>query len=326
MPEGTLHIDTYLTNLSIMYANAEFVGHQLYPFVPVTKRSNKYPIYGKEMFNNLNDRRSPGAEAKKSRWSLSSGTYFADGHALKDYVAREDQENQDKPPLDILADSTIVLTNQIALNREINIAAQLVTDMTGANTVSLSSIKWDNNANDPIAKLRAGIDTIAKRIGRLPNTLVLSRPVFTAIINNTNVLSLLTGVSNLADANITALKIAQLLGLDKVVVANAIKNTANQGQTASLDWVWGKTAVLAYIDPAPGLRTLSLGATFRWTNALTALGGPKEVAEAVPGAGAQFVERYYWQPNKADVVEVHDYYDLKTVAADAGILYTSAIA
>ena len=156
--------------------------------------------------------------------------------------------------------------------------------------------------------------------------MILSRKVFTGIINNQYVRGLLSGVNDLQQANITAQKLAALLGIDKVILAAGIKNTANQGQAASLDWIWGARALLFYSDPAPGLRTLSLGRGFRWRNALTALGGPKEVSEQIPGAGAQFVETYYWQPNKSDMVEVHDYYDLKTVAADAGILYTNAVA
>ena len=45
-----IHIDQALTNLSVMYRNAAYVGDQVLPILPVNKRSNKYFIYRKEDF------------------------------------------------------------------------------------------------------------------------------------------------------------------------------------------------------------------------------------------------------------------------------------
>jgi hypothetical protein len=317
MPEGTFHIDKALTDLSIAYRNAAYVADRVYPVVPVEKESDKYYKHGKEFFRVRDDRRSPGSEARPSRWSLSDDTFFCGGHALKDYVPREHQANQD-PALDLIADTTEGLTDQIQLIREDNLVTALVADLTGASVVDLAAIKWDADANNPIKKVRAEKEAIAKRVGVMPNVLLLSQPVFTAVRQNSTVVNLITGAQSAEQALVSAAQLAGLLELDEVLVAGAVKDTANEGQAASLDFVWGKRALLFYRPANPGRKTLSLGYTFRWRNALGALG--------VSSGGGQGVERYYNQPTKSDVVEVHDYYDLKTVDKDAGSLFINAIA
>ncbi len=317
MPEGTFHFDQALSNISVGYRNAAMVADRVFPVVGEDKQSNKYFKHGKEHFRVRDDRRSPGTEAKRSRWTLSDDSYFCEGHALKDGVPREHTANQDMP-LDLLADTTETLTDQIQLIREDALVTKLVADMTGTSLVDLAAVKWDNDANDPAKKIRLEKETIAKRVGKMPNVLVLSQPVFTAVRQNAKIVNLITGATKVRDALVTADQLAALLELEEVIVAACIKDTAAEGQAASLDWVWGKRALLLVRAANPGRKTLSLGHTIRWTKALQAMG--------VAGGGAQGVERYYWQPTKEDIVEVHDYYDLKTIDKDAGALFINAIA
>lgn len=317
MPEGTFHFDQALTNLSVAYRNQALMADRVFPAVGVDKQSDKYFVHGKQNFDVRDDRRSAGSEARESRWALSDDSFFCEGHALKDYVARETQANQDIP-LDLLADTTEVLTDQILLNREDALVTALVAGMTGASVVDLAAVKWDADANNPIKKVRAEKENVAKRVGVMPNVLLLSQPVFTAVRQNSTVVNLITGAQSAEQALVSAAQLAGLLELDEVLVAAGVKNTANPLQAASLDWIWGKRALLFYRPPNPGRKTLSLGYTFRWNRALQAMG-------VAGGAGGQGVERYYWQPRKADVVEVHDYYDLKIVDKDVGALFINAI-
>lgn len=37
-----IHIDQALTNISVMYRNASYVADEVFPILPVSKRSNKY--------------------------------------------------------------------------------------------------------------------------------------------------------------------------------------------------------------------------------------------------------------------------------------------
>lgn len=316
MPEGKIRIDQALTDVSVGYKNGEYVADRVLPVVPVDHKSDKYYVHGKDLFRVRDDRRSPGGEARKSRWTLSNSPYFCEGHALKDFVAREDQSDAD-PQLDLLMDTTEVLTDQILLNQEVSLVTLLAAGMTGSSVVDLAAIKWNNDANDPVKKIKEQALVIGKRTGKRPNVLTLSAPVFDAISENAKVTARITGAADLPSAKVTPQQLASLLMIDEVIVASAIKDTANEGQTAVTDWVWGAYGLLQYRPRNPGRKTLSLGYTFHWTKAFQNADGE--------AAGAQFVKRYYWEPNTADVVEVHKYYDQVLVATDAGVLFTNAI-
>src|SRR5262249_26251264 len=92
---SAVHIDTALTNVSVMYRNEDYVADQVLPEVPVDKQSDKYFVYGVENLRPDDDTRRPGSQSNEVTWSLSTDGYYADGHALSDVIPDEQRENQD---------------------------------------------------------------------------------------------------------------------------------------------------------------------------------------------------------------------------------------
>lgn len=320
--EGKVHIDSALSNISVGYSNNEFISEQVFPVVPVDKDSDAYYKSGKERFRARDDMRAPGTEAKPSRMVLSDDSYRCDGHALSDSVPREKTNAQDAS-LNLLADTTDYLTEQVALRQEVNLVSRITTDMTaGSRVSSLTSVPWNNDANDPVAKIMTEIDTIAKLCGKRPNTLALSAAVFTAMALNAKVRGLLGGATDIRQTVVTPEQLAAALQLDRVLIASAVYDTAAEGQSASLAYVWGALALLFYRPASPGLKTISLGYTFHWRRALATVDG---TATGVNGIGSQFVRRYFDDKKIADVVEVHKYYAQKTVVPEAGTLFTNCL-
>ena len=303
---GKLHVDTALTNVSVAYRNAGFVAARVFPEITVDKQSNKYPVYGRDIMRPVDDARRPGAVSIEIDWALSHTAYYADGHALNMSIPDEWRSNADQG-LNLDVDTTEELTEKIDLNREVNLVAALV---AGATTVTQTSTKWDADANDPIALIDAQKDVIAKKIGKMPNVLVISQPVFRAIKHNAKVTARLTGAVNLPAANVTAGQLAEHLELDEVIVASGVKLTSAEGQaTLTSEFIWGKDALLFYRPPSPGLRTISLGYHFMWRT----------------GQLGSLVYRGRFERGHADFIEVMKYYDQKIVAVDAGILFTACI-
>ena len=137
-----------------------------------------------------------------------------------------------------------------------------------------------------------------------------SASVWNAIKNNTNVTARITGAQQLGDSLVTPAQFASLIEVDEVIVAGAVRNTAAEGQAATMAFVWANNALLQYKAPNPGRKTLAVGYTFTWAKAF-GIGQP------------QFVNRYFSNERIADVVEVHKYYDSRIVAAAAGVLFTN---
>jgi len=106
--------------------------------------------------------------------------------------------------------------------------------------------------------------------------------------------------------------LARLLRVDRIVVAEGIYNTANEGQTASMSFIAPKAALLCYVDPNPGQNSLTAGATFTWT------GMPG-------GAGGTVIEKWYDRSIKSDCIDGFANWSMKVVAADAGVYFTTIV-
>lgn len=323
MPQGTGHIDRLLTNLSIEYKPQAYIARNVYKPVPTDKQSDLYLVYGREEFKLAKTRRAPGTEANKFDWTFSNSPFYCQGHALATPIPYENIANQD-PPLDLQKDNVRKQLRVLALRHEYDCVQQLVTDMTGAQVSDQTSTPWNDNANDPIRILKEKIDVIGRLSGVRPNALAISRPVFTELSLNSNVRGLITGAPQVQNALVKPEQIAQLLEIDNVYVANALYDTANLGQAAAMDYVWGSYALLYYEERESGLLSTGFGATFEWRKALEAIGG-KQSASDIPNAGPLFVKVYPWDINSAFFTEVHYYFAAVTTAKLTGLLLTNCI-
>jgi hypothetical protein len=101
--------------------------------------------------------------------------------------------------------------------------------------------------------------------------------------------------------------LAALIGIENVLIGDASYNTANDGQTDSMGYIWGKNAILMYVTDAPGIRTVTLGYHFTLQD-------------------GRYVDRWVEQWNKSNFVRFNDYYDREFVAVEAGYLIKNAVA
>ena len=311
MPDiSMVHVDQALTNVSIAYHNAQFIADQVFQPIPVSKQSNKYFIYSKDRFRIMDDARRPGARANEINWTLSTDTYFAEGHALAQAIPDELRANADQA-IDVDVDTTETLTDLIYLQREIQVASVATDPAVVTQTTALSGTsQWSDFSNsDPIAAIETQKSTIQKQIGQPPNALVVGYPVFLQLRQHPKIIDRFkyTQVGILQPDHLKS-----VFNVDYFLIGGAIKNLAKEGDPDNFDYIWGKNALLFYKPPTPGRRTVSLGYQFSW----------------LFGANTDgfLVKRYRDESRTADVVEVQLYYDAKVVAPNAAYLWTSAVA
>ena len=311
MPDiSMVHVDQALTEVSIAYRNAQFVADAIFPVVPVTKQSNKYFIYSKDNFRMLDDSRRPGSRANEIDWTLSTDTYFCEGHALAQALPDELRANADQA-IDVDVDTTEMLTDLLYLQREVLVAAKATDPSVVTQNAALSgNNQWSDYTNsDPIRAIEDQKATIQKQLGQLPNSLLVSYPVFKALRNHPTIIDRFK-YSQVGVVQPDHLK--SVFNVDNFFVASAIKNTAPEGAADALDYIWGKSALLFYKPPVAGRRQVSLGYQFTWLFGANTNGF--------------LVKRYRDEGRTADVVEVQLYYDAKVVAPGAAFLWTSAVA
>ena len=308
-----------MTNLSLSPSNAGPIIRQVLPPFPSDYKSNDVWTYGDEIFLTEEDARAAGSEPNDSTWTPSWVHFACGGHALHDKIARDQNSNAD-PALNLMMDTTRILTAKIRLREEVNGVAAIVTGMNGYIT-DQAGAPWNSADVDPYKYLRGWIDTVTQAGGTAPNRLAISQPLWTAVRTNPNVVGLITGAPQIENAQVTQAQFAQLLELDGIDVGKMVYKTS---PAATKSFVWGEKALLYYRAPNPGLRVYGLGYTPLWTRALSAVSGLEKIP-GMEGMGDQFVQQYYWEPDISDHVAVHSYFDQQIWMPQAGRLFTGCL-
>jgi hypothetical protein len=317
-----VHVDAILTNASVAYIQSadNFIATKVFPVVPVDKQSDLYFKYTKEdWFRDDARLRADGTEAATSGYGLSTDSYYAYVYAVKKAIGDQTMANFDNP-LDPMRDGA-KFTAQLILNRMEN---QFVTDFvttgiwgtdyTGvAGSPSTGEFKqWSDLANsDPIQDIETGKAAILSTTGFEANKLVLGYDVYKTLRNHPDIIDRVKYTGNQVP---DTAYLAQLFGVDEVLVAKAVKNTAAEGQSGSFSFAFGKAAMLVHAAPNPGLLTPSAGYTFMWRGVSEGLG-------LTVGTKQYRLEQY-----ASTYIESQVAFANKVVAKDLGVYFSSAVA
>lgn len=318
MPQPTqsdVHVNRPLTNISLAYLNDQgFVANRVFPNIPTDKQSNLYFIYPKDQwFRTDAQPRGVSQESAGSGYEVSTDSYRCEVQALHKDIDDQVRANSDDP-LNDDATATEFVTRQLGLRREKDWVASYFTTgiWTGSSTGSdiTPSTKWDASGSTPISDIRTEIGAMKSKTGFRPNKLVLAENVWISLQDNADFLN---RISIARDKILTKDLLATVLEIDEVLIAGAVENSANEGATASMDWVMKDDALLVYAAPRPAIMQPSAGYNFSWTGYL--------------GATAQGsrILRFRMEHLKSDRVEGEMAYDLKQVASDLGVFFNSTL-
>jgi len=309
-------IDVPLTNISTAYNQnqSNFIAAKVFPIVPVLYQTGKYHTYPKNAwFRDEAMPRADGTESAGSGYGLDTASYSADVFAIHKDIGKQARNNAD-PGINLDRDAVQFVTQRLLLRREIQWAADFFVTGVWGTSVTPASLWSDYAASDPIGDIETGRSTILSTTGYMPNTLVLGYETYRFLRNHPDIISRVQFTNTGMSLNPNAQLIAQLFDLDNVYVSMAIKATNNEGETAVMASVAGKNALLAYVNPSPGLLAPSAGYVFSWTG----------VAGGMPGAEVG-INIFEIPEIKADRVEGEIAFDDKLVGTDLGYFFADVV-
>jgi hypothetical protein len=197
--QGDVHVNTPLTNISIAYMQdaMNFVADRIFPNVPVAKQSDRYYVYDRGFFNRDEmEVRAPGTESAGSGYEVdNTPTYYAPVYAFHHDIPDQVRSNADsqvgpgsrrhKPGNPQGASSSVRSSGSPSFFT----SSVWTTDIDGvAGSPSAGeTIQWNDASSDPIADVRLGVRTVLELTGFKPNTLVLGKAVFDALIDHPDV-------------------------------------------------------------------------------------------------------------------------------------------
>jgi hypothetical protein len=310
---STARLDQFLTNYSILYRNQAFVAGRLFPDFPVAKQSNRYPIFGFERFKAYNTERAPGGEANElPAWRMSNDEYYCDGKAQKQLITDELRAAWELGmPAEVI--TTEALADIIDKQREIIVFNLIMNSAVIPSTTLAGTGQWSDFQNsDPVAAITAQRSPILLACTQEPNTLLVGYQVWLQLIQHPIILDRFKTTA-LPLGYPTDQQLAGLFNVDNFIVAKALYDSAQQGITHNLNYIWGKNAILAYVPPAQGQLMITPGTTFRWLY-------------GVPQNGGMLVKRYRVEERSGDMIEYQTYYCCKLTVPGALYVFKSAVA
>lgn len=314
MPVGPLntqvYIDEILSNVSVAYSNPSYIADQIFPEVQVKHRTGQYFVYDKSKLRIESDLRAPGQRANQIHWGLTPAAYGPLlEHSFEAFIPDEDREEA-VDPINLDSDTTEQLTELVLLSKENDAKTIMTTAATGyLNSASgyaalTGTSKWSDYANsDPIGDIQSKMDVVKKSILKKPNTLVLAYPVYSMLRNHPQILERIK-YSQLGV--VTPELMAKVFDIERILIAEAEYNSANEGATDSLDYLWGKDAWLAFVTAKPGIKQVSYAYTLR--------------------RGARVIKRWRDDSIDTDFFRVKDVYQHYVMAIEACFRFVGAIA
>lgn len=327
---SSVHVNQPLTNMSIAYVQAQdkYIADKVFPSLPVSKQSDLYFIFDRaDFYRDEFGKKAPGAGPDEGGYDITTGNpYYCHVYAYAHKIPDQIRANADSP-LNLDNSTMQFVTQKFLIKRERTFMSSFMTtgvwgrDVTGfaSGTASDTAVlQWNDPSSTPIEDIRKQMTYVESLTGFRPNTLTLGRQVWDKLVDHVDLVDRVKysgGVGNGTPAMVQRQAVAQILELDNVYVSSAVYNAAEKGATEATQYISGKSALLTYTPPAPGLMTPAAGLTFNWSGFLGSNGSGLRIKK-------------YREPEKyeSDMVEAQAAYDQKLIGSALGVYYSQIVA
>lgn len=275
MPEfNTTHVDGVLTNFSRQYALGSVrVAETIFPVLKVGKESGLFFRYDKgDMARIPYTKRQLRSESRRVDWRVDTDSYTCEEYALNDLIDEREYQQADTP-LNLQTDTVANLQRLMMLDSEKR-SHDLAMDeaVVTKNTTLSGTAQWrdagtSGSTSEPIQDFETGSEEVRADTGARPNLAVFGMEAWLNFAKNTQIVDKITTPGgNWGSPTITVDHARTLLapyGITSVLVPDLIENTAGMGVADSFSDVWGDEVGLFFVNPTPGLRSVTFGLTFR---------------------------------------------------------------
>ncbi len=279
--KGAFRPHSYLSNVAMQFFqdSSKFVSGKIFPHVPVSLSTSYYYKFNKGDLLRDNVARKP---------SLGSVAPAMFGHTEEQYscvvdqvitgidqIATLDFQRAGTPTtIDPRKMKAQYISEQLALHKDIVWAEKYFsgdvwgTHLTGVDTTPSEGefYRFDNSNSDPVEFIHKLGTKMTLSGLRRPNKMCLGANVFAGLKSNSAILDRVKYQgSETNPANVTTNVLAQLFGLEEIVVSETVYNKAKLGETDDFSFVCNPNDLLLVYAPAQAsILEPSAGYTFVW--------------------------------------------------------------
>lgn len=313
---ASVHMDKPLTDFTVGYLQSSdgFIAEKVVPTLPVAKQTDRYFKFDPATFARSDmQKRVAGERSNGTGFSVSSDSYSCEKYAVNMPIDYDTLANADDQ-VQLEQNAAIFLAQQALIKKEaLFAAAAWKTGVWSSDVLGSGTYKWDDYTNsDPIRVIDQGKKSVRQKALMTPNLLVLGEDVFLALKEHPD---FVTRLQYTDPSILTEQKIASMLGVEQVIVATAIQDSANEGLTASLgNIVSAKSALLLYKPKSLGMMTPASIVNFAWTG-----------AQHLPRPNGVITRRFEDEAVQARIIETEMTCAMKITGADLGVFYSAIV-
>lgn len=280
--KGLFRPHTALTNLALSYYQnaANYFAKAIFPVCPVNSSADNYYVFNKEDLLRDNWQRKPEyGKVDPAVVSEHTKTYACKVDQMImgiSQIRQTDLQRRMGPSIrDPKQQRAKTIAEQANIHQDVQFAGSYFKsgvwedEYTGIDNTSVTGkqfIKFSNGNSDPVTFIDGRKTAMHQSTGRTPNRLALGANVFNALKAHPAILERVKyGGSTANPASVTENVLAQLFGVDKLVVLKSIMNVAEFGEEADMQFIGDPNAfLLAYATSAPSIDEPSAGYIFTW--------------------------------------------------------------
>jgi hypothetical protein len=307
---GAVSSTPVLQELSIAYANDDYIGTRLMPVVPSSKLTAE--IWKRDKATGFSYPDSEiGTEGSVNEVSekVTNEDVALKRHALKEHIDAWTLDEADSLVAELI-DPMLNVMDGLEFNREVALAAVLGTSTAfGSNTTAIAAAnRWDTaNGGNPGKVVATAKESLWSGTGPGRWVAYCSLSVYNALKANPVILDRVKYTGTTSPAMVTREVLAAYFEVDELIVGMGRKNTANENQTASYSRIWPNIFGIVRVAQRPARRSASFGITLE-----QAVRTEQWYRQGDGGRGA-----YYTQASRAEKPVV--------LCADCGYLITTPI-
>lgn len=275
------HANRYLTNVSMAYFAdaADHVATNIFPICPVPTSTGYFYKFNKgDLARDYVQPKPEFGKVTPAVFGHDDDTYDVTVDqvivGVDDIGALNYQRAGAPASIDPEKVKAKFVTEQLLLHRDIQFGTKFfhkgvwANEYTGveSNPSGKQTLKFNDANFDPVNFFDARIREIRLDGRRKPNKLCLGYDAFVALKNHPDIIERVKYSGSTANpATVNENVLAQLLGIDQVVVLYGTKNQAKQGQKDDMQFVCEPDgALLCYVTDSPRVDEPSAGYTFTW--------------------------------------------------------------
>jgi hypothetical protein len=234
-------VDKLLSNVSSRLVPAGHIAEQLLPRVESKQNSGKIGKHGLAHLRVVNT--VAGGRGKYRRVEttvIDSVQYLMEGHGLEGLVTEDDYNNKEQP-FDAEKDETDGITTVLQTEKEYSLATALAnTSVVTQNTTLSGTAQFSDYANsDVLSVAKTAKLAVRAGCGLPPDTLWMDWNVAETLRYHPQLLDFL-GFKDARPGGLKNEELARALGVKRILVAEAVYNSAKEGQTDVIAPIWGK--------------------------------------------------------------------------------------